>query len=96
MWYIYILRGKKDNKLYTGCTDNLIERVRLHNTGKIESTKLRRPFILIHYEAYINRYDAYAREKWLKTGWGRKHLRKILTNTLKNLDGSSSRPPKFL
>ena len=90
MWYIYVLRSRKDNKLYTGCTNNLRKRVKLHNAEKIEATKLRRPLILIYYEAYINKYDAYAREKWLKTGWGRRHLRKTLANTLRNLGGPSS------
>ena len=80
MWYVYVLRSKRDNKLYIGCTDDLRKRVELHNAGKVPATKLRRPLALIHYEAYLNKFDAFAREKWLKTGWGRNHLKKVLKN----------------
>ncbi|QQR50156.1 GIY-YIG nuclease family protein [Candidatus Nomurabacteria bacterium] len=87
MHYVYILQSKKDRDLYTGCTKDLKERMNLHNAGKVPSTKLRRPFMLIHYEAFINKTDTFAREQWLKTGWGRNHLRKVLFNYLKNYGG---------
>ena len=85
MWYVYVLWSKRDRKLYIGCTNDLKKRLILHNKGEIPATKFRRPLILIHYEAYLNKYDAYSREKWLKTGWGRNHLKKILVQTLKGL-----------
>ncbi|MEW5805151.1 MAG: GIY-YIG nuclease family protein [Patescibacteria group bacterium] len=53
--------------MYTGCTDNSKKRFRLHNAGKIDATKLRCPLILIYYEVYLNKFGAFAREKWLKT-----------------------------
>lgn len=83
MYYVYILKSKKDGKLYTGCTDDLKKRVGLHNAGRVEATKLRRPLILIYYEAYLNKSDAFLREKWLKTGWGRNYINKTLKNYLK-------------
>lgn len=55
----------------------------MHNAGKIESTKTRKPFTLIYYEAYRNEKDAFQREKWLKTGWGRNQIKKSLSNYLK-------------
>jgi putative endonuclease len=85
MHYVYILYSKKDRKLYIGCTNNLRKRVRLHNEGKVESTKLRRPLVPIYYEAYIDKLDAFAREKWLKTGWGRNYIKRVLKFTLKDL-----------
>lgn len=87
MYYVYVLHSKKDNKLYTGCTNNLQERFRLHNLGKIKATENRRPFLLIYYECFINKQDAFIREQWLKTGWGRNHLKTILFNYFKNLGG---------
>lgn len=78
MYYVYILKSKKDGKLYVGCTNNLKRRMLLHNKGKVESTKFRRPFILIYYEAYLNKFDAFAKERWLKTGWGRNYIRRTL------------------
>jgi predicted GIY-YIG superfamily endonuclease len=38
--------------------------------------------ILIYYEAFIDKHDAFNREQWLKTGWGRNQLKKILRNYL--------------
>jgi len=61
----------------------LKKRLEQHNNGKVTSTFLRKPFDLIHYEAFINQNDAFAREQWLKSGWGRNHLQKMLRNTLK-------------
>lgn len=78
MFYVYILLSLKDWELYTGCTNNLKNRFNLHNSGKITSTEKRRPFKLIYYEAFLNKHDAFTREQWLKTGWGKKQLEKIL------------------
>lgn len=83
MYYVYVLKSQKDAKLYTGCTNDLRARLKKHNTGQIFSTKNRRPLEIIFYEAFLNKSDAFAREQWLKTGWGRNHLAKILSNYLK-------------
>jgi len=83
MYYVYILKSKKDKKLYTGCTNDLKKRLLQHNNKKVESTRNRVPFILIHYQAFVNKEDAFKMEKWLKTGWGRNHLNKIMSNYLK-------------
>lgn len=82
MFYIYVLRSKKDNKLYTGYIDNLRKRFNLHNQGKIASTYFRRPFDLIYYEACLNQQDATAREKYLKTGMGKRYLKNRLKRFL--------------
>jgi len=71
MWYVYVLKSKRDGKLYIGCTNDLRTRIKLHNDGKVHATRLRRPFIVIYYEAYFNKFDAFVREKWLKTGLAR-------------------------
>jgi putative endonuclease len=87
MHYVYVLKSDKDAKMYTGCTNNLKARVAKHNTGQVASTKNRRPLKIIFYEAFMDKSDAFKREQWLKTGWGRNHLTKILSNYLKNLGG---------
>ena len=66
MYYVYLLRSKKDNKLYIGLTHNLIKRFTEHNQGLNKSTKYRRPLFLIYYEAYSSLKDAQIREKKLK------------------------------
>jgi putative endonuclease len=66
MFYLYILKSRKDNKLYIGSTSDLRRRLLEHNTGKVLSTKGRRPFELRYYEAYFNENDARKREFSLK------------------------------
>lgn len=80
---LYILKSNRDGRLYTGCTNNLKKRFDFHNSGKAKFTSEYTPFLIIFYEAFINRDDAFRREKWLKTGWGRNHLRTMLRNSLK-------------
>jgi len=52
--------------LYIGSTGDLRERLKLHNSRKVQSTKLRKPLELIYYEAYLSESDARRREKSLK------------------------------
>ena len=84
MYYVYILRSKKDNSLYIGFSLNLRQRFRKHNQGKAISTKNKRPYELIYYEAYKNRKDAKGREKFLKSGGGWRFIKKQLRYTLGN------------
>jgi len=66
MFYVYVLKSLKDSKLYIGCCSNLRLRLKQHNEGKVDSTKHRRPLVLIYYEAYTNKEIAFEREKLLK------------------------------
>lgn len=82
MYYTYLMRSEKDMKWYTGSTQNLRKRVAEHNAGKTISTKDRRPFELIYYEASIDQQDALAREKYLKSGTGKRYLKNRLKRFL--------------
>lgn len=84
-YYVYVLFSLRDKKFYVGFTANLIERFKKHQTGEVESTRHRRPLTLIHYEYFINKDDAKAREVFLKSGFGREQLRQALKRTLKHL-----------
>ena len=81
MYYLYILLLKND-KLYTGTSENLKRRFSEHVKGKVESTKNSRPVKLIHYEAYILKSDAERREKFLKTTEGKRLLRQQIRDIL--------------
>jgi len=74
-FYTYVLLSLKDKKLYIGWTDDLKNRLNLHNKGLVNSTKNRGPFKLIYYEACLSKNKAIKREKSLKTGFGRKYLK---------------------
>jgi len=74
-YYTYVLISLKDNDLYIGWTDDLRNRVNKHNNGLVEATKNRRPFKLIYYEACQSKEKAIAREKYFKSGFGRRFLK---------------------
>ena len=80
MVYTYVLRSKVDGKLYVGCTADLKNRFREHNSGLVKSTEPRRPFILVYYEACNVLNDAIKREKSFKTGYGRAYLKRRLSD----------------
>lgn len=84
-YYIYVLFSLKDKKFYVGFTEDLKERFKKHQNGEVISTKHRRPFALIHYEYFIDKEDAKAREVFLKSGFGREQLRQSLKRTLQKL-----------
>ena len=65
MFYVYVLKSKKDNMFYTGYTKDLMKRLNEHNSGKVKSTKYRLPLELIYFEGCLNQKDALHREKYL-------------------------------
>jgi len=79
-YYVYVLLSKKDQGIYTGFTDDLRRRFKEHMRGSVIATRDRRPLELIYFEGYRDKLDAMHREKYLKTGWGRNYLKKILKN----------------
>lgn len=81
MYYTYVLESIKDRNLYIGWTDDLRNRYKKHNSGQVESTKTRRPFILIYYEACLSKDNAIKREKYFKTGFGRRFLKNRLAGS---------------
>ena len=76
MFYTYVLKSKKDNRLYVGCTDNMKRRLQQHNDGQVSATSYRLPLELVYYEACCKKEDAIARERSLKTGFGRAYLKR--------------------
>ncbi len=81
-YYTYLLKSKKDKKFYTGCTKNLKLRFEQHQDGEVQSTKNRGPFELIYYEACKDENDAYHREKYLKSYYGKMYIRNRLKSYL--------------
>lgn len=77
MFYVYIIKSKKDSKFYTGLTNNLDRRLYEHNHGQVKSTKSRKPFELIYQEIFDTRKQAREKEKWFKSGEGREFRSKL-------------------
>jgi len=82
MYFVYILKSEKDQKLYIGFTEDVAKRVKDHNEGKNTSTQSRRPLKLIYYEAHTSKRDALRREQYFKTSKGKTTLRTMLRNAL--------------
>ncbi|MCX5726194.1 MAG: GIY-YIG nuclease family protein [Candidatus Saganbacteria bacterium] len=76
-YYVYVLRSEKDDNIYIGINNNLDRRLKQHNSGKVNSTKHRSPFKLIHRELFPSRKSAREREKYLKSGFGRELIKSL-------------------
>ena len=48
MIFTYLLKSKKDSSYYTGITDDLEDRLKRHNKGRIISTKKKIPWDLVY------------------------------------------------
>jgi putative endonuclease len=77
-FFIYVLRSRKDGKRYIGSTNNLARRIATHQSGRVQSTKSRRPFILEYWETYPTEREARVRERVLKTHRGYNELRRLI------------------
>jgi len=73
----YILFSKSKNRFYVGSSraNNLVTRIKAHNSGKVRSTKSGRPWVEIAKELFGNYTDARKREIFLKSGVGRGWLK---------------------
>ena len=73
-FYVYILRSLADGRRYIGLTNDARRRLQEHNGGHTISTRGRRPFVIDHVEEFDDRNTAREREKYLKSGAGRRYL----------------------
>ena len=89
MHFVYVLK-RKDGELYIGYTSDLKKRLTEHANGFVKATHSRLPFKLIHYEYFIDNDDAKARERFLKSGFGRSQLKESLKRTLNKLGYKNS------
>jgi putative endonuclease len=75
MYFVYILKSRKDGTYYYGSTANLPTRIEQHNRGKVKYTKGHLPYQLYYYEKYKSRAEAIKREKFFKTVDGYRWLK---------------------
>lgn len=73
-YYVYIIFSLKLKKRYVGFTSNLKRRIGEHQTGNSTFTKSADDWKLLYYECFVNKIDAQAEERFLKTGKGRDRL----------------------
>jgi putative endonuclease len=90
VFYVYVLRSERDSGFYIGYSTDLKRRLSEHSRGASFATKSRGPWKLIYYEAYTEREDAEGREKFLKSGAGRRFLRAQLRHYLKRFPAGAA------
>lgn len=83
---VYILLSHKDNQFYIGYTSNLHERLTNHINGNSFATSFRRPFELVFCEFFKSKTDALNREQYFKTTKGKRVLRLMLQDCLKEFE----------
>jgi putative endonuclease len=74
--FVYVLRSLRDGERYTGLSLDVASRLGQHNAGRVRSTKARAPFALIYQEPFQTLKEARTREKYFKSGAGRRWLHK--------------------
>lgn len=75
MYYVYVLKSDRNSKRYTGSSAKPgSRRLAEHNSGTNTFTRHNRPWRLIHEETFTTKIEALRREKFLKSGQGRKWL----------------------
>lgn len=76
VYYVYAIKCD-DDSIYIGHTDDLVRRWEEHLAGHAADwTNQHKPILIVHHEEYLSRQEAADREKWLKTGYGRKWIKR--------------------
>jgi putative endonuclease len=70
---LYVLKGKA-GKRYVGITNNLPRRLKEHHLKLTKGSQVLGDFSLLHTEEFSDHTSARDREKFLKSGQGRKWL----------------------
>ncbi len=78
MFFVYVLHSETAGRFYIGSTSDLERRLAEHNSNLATATKNRGPWRLVHRECFPTRGAAIIRERYLKTGKGRREIQKLL------------------
>ncbi|MBI1329934.1 MAG: excinuclease ABC subunit C [Alphaproteobacteria bacterium] len=70
MWYVYFLR-LSNGDIYVGSTGDLRERIAVHQSGGVRSTKAYRPVALKAYVAVETEQLSPQLERYFKSGSGK-------------------------
>lgn len=89
MFYVYVLISKNNGKMYIGYTGNLKERMLKHKRKGVHTTSRMGEITLLFYESFYSEVDARRREKYLKTTKGKRALKLMLKESLKNFQSRS-------
>lgn len=78
-YYVYILQGKPNREcFYAGLTEDLLARLKKHNSGEVPHTAKYRPWRVKTAVAFADRARAAPFEQYLKSSSGRAFAKKRL------------------
>ncbi|HEU5290857.1 MAG TPA: GIY-YIG nuclease family protein [Cyclobacteriaceae bacterium] len=83
MFYAYILQSEQTGTFYYGSTKDVEDRLRQHNSGKVRSTKSKRPWKLIYSETFQTKSEAFKKELYFKSIEGYRFLKESGITTKK-------------
>ena len=81
MFYVYAVYNQKHDKIYIGQTDDLEQRIRLHNSKQFKSSYTARfdgKWALVYQEELETRRESLKREKQLKSYRGRQFIKNLI------------------
>ena len=78
MFFVYALWSENYDKIYVGYSASPDERLKAHNSGKSTYTKKFKPWKRFFLESTNTKEEALKKEKYYKSGWGRKKLKSEL------------------
>ena len=78
MFFVYALWSEKYDKIYVGYSTDPDQRRQDHNAGLSTYTKKFMPWMRFYLEQVESKERALKKEKYLKSGWGRRRLKREL------------------
>ncbi len=75
LYYVYILKSTAHNRIYVGSSQDVNARLKLHNLGRVKSTKPYRPWVLLEKHTYKTRSEAVKFERFYKTGQQKEYIK---------------------
>ena len=79
-YFVYVIRSLKNGRYYTGCTQNLDNRLSEHNSGETKSIRYLRPFELVYKETFDTLSEARQRERYIKSQKSSKYIEQLIRN----------------
>ena len=77
LYKVYVLYSHGHDKLFTGMTTSLTDRMMSHNSDEPDDwTSSYKPWILVHMELFEDESDAFLRESFLESAGGETFIRK--------------------
>ncbi|HAJ56388.1 MAG TPA: endonuclease [Candidatus Omnitrophica bacterium] len=78
MYFVYIIKSRKNDRFYIGSAQDVKERLRQHERGKTRSLKNKGPFDIIRIEEFETRTEAFSRERQIKRYKGGQAFKKLI------------------